>query len=450
MSAIVLLNHQINDNLNLEKTTSSVSGHHQPVGVTVTERRKAEQLNEDSLSQFLTSVQHLLLKYRMYSKSAAPQVASGGLQQFISRKMRDKRDDSDDKDEYSLAQRMNVMYSKTESVVLNMHDDQEEQSFFRHLPIDLKLHIFSYLDARSLCVACCVNQEWSRLTSDELLWQSLLKNDMQKWSQISHVTNPRMYLEINSEWSCKEIYLRCSPDFSRHLRQVHSTFHHVSSLLKYLLPKKIPKVAMFGPGLEQSTSGIVRRILYEENQIFTRVAMFPGQFDGVGGGITLKLQSGHSLHLSVLYSASKQERENRGAHERLKENKMFQQRQGEDAGADGAEPLYELKPQIKHLCHVLDGLIFVVDASESKQSVAKCGGELMAMVRERRSAPHVPVLILSCIEEADGPRLPAYDVVDLLNLSSISQPWLVIDCVSSSLQSVDAGVTWLVEQAQFR
>lgn len=43
-----------------------------------------------------------------------------------------------------------------------------------------------------------------------------------------------------------------------------------------------------------------------------------------------------------------------------------QQRQGEDA--DGTEPLYELKPQIKHLCHVLDGLIFVVDASESKQS----------------------------------------------------------------------------------
>lgn len=136
MSAIVLLNHQISDNLNLDKikTTSSISGD-QPVGVTVTERRKAEQLNEDSLSQFLTSVQNLLLKYRMYSKSAAPQVASGGLQQFISRKMRDKCEDSDDKDEYSLAQRMKVMYSKTESVVLNMHDDQEEQSFIRHLPV---------------------------------------------------------------------------------------------------------------------------------------------------------------------------------------------------------------------------------------------------------------------------------------------------------------------------
>lgn len=65
----------------------------------------------------------------------------------------------------------------------------------------------------------------------------------------------------------------------------------------------------------------------------------------------------------------------------------------------------------------------------SLNTVAKCRGELMAMVRERRSAPHVPVLILSCIEEADGPRLAAYDIVDLLNLSSISQPWLVSLCL---------------------
>ena len=37
---------------------------------------------------------------------------------------------------------------------------------------------------------------------------------------------------------------------------------------------------MFGPGLEQSTSGLVRKMLYEDNEMFKRVAMFPGQFDG--------------------------------------------------------------------------------------------------------------------------------------------------------------------------
>ena len=46
------------------------------------------------------------------------------------------------------------------------------------------------------------------------------------------------------------------------------------------MPKKAPKAAMFGPGLEQSTSGLVRKMLYEDNQKFNRVGMFPGQFDG--------------------------------------------------------------------------------------------------------------------------------------------------------------------------
>ena len=75
-------------------------------------------------------------------------------------------------------------------------------------------------------------------------------------------------------------YLRCSPDYQRQCHQANLTFHHVSSVLKYLIPKKTPKAAMFGPGLETSTSGLVRRMIYEDNNLFSRVAMFPGQFDG--------------------------------------------------------------------------------------------------------------------------------------------------------------------------
>lgn len=47
-------------------------------------------------------------------------------------------------------------------------------------------------------------------------------------------------------------------------------------------------------------------------------------FQGLGGGMTLKFCVGHSVHLSVLYSASKQERENRGDQNRLHQNKMLQ------------------------------------------------------------------------------------------------------------------------------
>lgn len=47
-------------------------------------------------------------------------------------------------------------------------------------------------------------------------------------------------------------------------------------------------------------------------------------FAGVGGGMTLKMPTGHSMHLSVLYSASKHERENRNAQQRVENNRMLQ------------------------------------------------------------------------------------------------------------------------------
>ena len=83
-----------------------------------------------------------------------------------------------------------------------------------------------------------------------------------------------------------------------HQREENSAFHQVSTVLKYLIPKKAPKVAMFGPGLESSTSGIVRKMLYEDQSHFTRVAMFPGQFDGKGTHSAV-IVSWHSLLLFI-------------------------------------------------------------------------------------------------------------------------------------------------------
>ncbi|XP_013078974.2 F-box only protein 4-like [Biomphalaria glabrata] len=399
-----------------------------------------DDINENDIFQFLTSIQNLLLKYRMYSKSQAGNVSSGGLQQFITRKLQLKFGNSG-----SLTQRLKALYLKDESIISFSNDSNYgDSSFIQCLPINLKYEIFSYLDARSLCMACCVNREWSQLTCDDLLWRHLLQKDVKSWSQISHMTNPKMYQEVNSEWSLKEIYLKCSPEFQKQLRQSNSTFHQVSSVLKYFVPKKVPKVAMFGPGLEQSTSAIVRRMLYEDNPTFLRTAMFPGQFDGVGGGMTLKMPTGHSMHLSVLYSASKHERENRNAQQRVENNRMLQ------APIDQREddPQYELKTQIKHFCQILDGFIFVVDASETRDSVESGCFELMAMVKERKMAHHIPVLILSCIKDEVSSRIPAVEIAELLKLSTLSQPWLVMDCIAETLNAVDTGVMWLIDQSQ--
>ena len=50
-------------------------------------------------------------------------------------------------------------------------------------------------------------------------------------------------------------------------------------MIRYFLPKKVPKFAMFGPGLESSTSKLVRQIMYTDT-VFHTVGLFPGQFDG--------------------------------------------------------------------------------------------------------------------------------------------------------------------------
>ncbi|XP_059155269.1 F-box only protein 4-like [Physella acuta] len=410
-------------------------------------QKKLSNLKEDEedISAFLLSLQSLLSKYSIYNSSKAPAspVSSGGIQQLLTRKLGKKTDH--DNDDFSFMQKIKSFYFKDCSTVkFNESTNEGDGNIIQFLPVDMKLHIFSYLDARSLCLACCVSQEWNLLGSHDLLWKKLLHQDSKHWTQISHTTNPQMYQEVSSDWSQKEIYLKCSPEVHKQLHHPNTTFHNVTSMFKYLMPKKVPKVAMFGPGLEQSTSSIVRQMLYENNSTFTRVAMFPGQFDGVGGGMTLKLQTGHSLHLSVLYSASKNERENRNAQERVDKNKMFQKQ------LEGEESNYELKTQIKHFCQILDGFIFVVDASETKESVASARHELMAMIKERRTAPHVPVLILSCVKNDERSGLPVRDIVELLNLSTISQPWMVINCVSETLKSVDTGIIWLIDQSQFR
>jgi len=76
-------------------------------------------------------------------------------------------------------------------------------------------------------------------------------------------------------------YLQCCPLVAKLLKQKHASFHRLSDILRSLWPKKTPKIVMFGPGLESSTSHIVRKILDGQSQLFTVVSMFPGQFDGM-------------------------------------------------------------------------------------------------------------------------------------------------------------------------
>ncbi|XP_013392753.1 F-box only protein 4 [Lingula anatina] len=315
---------------------------------------------------------------------------------------------------------------------------------FSDLPANVKLHIFSLLSAQDLCRVSRVCKDWKELSSDNILWDQKLKLHSKKWEVIGHTTNPAMYKEVQSDWSNKEIYLRCSPEVNRLRRRMNVTFHNLSSWLRYLMPsRKPPMVAMFGPGLESSTSKIVRRIIQDKATPFKVTGMFPGHVEGgYGSGVTVNLKK-LFFNLTILYTNTKNERENKNAEQRLRNNRLLQK---QVADAENGEETFELCQSVKELCRTVDAFIFVVDSSKENTALGQSKAELFAMVNERWSSPDIPVVILSCVKNTTIPRQPCIDVVNQLDLGRLSKPWQVFDCDVETLGGVTDGIEWLVEQ----
>ncbi|WAR23598.1 FBX4-like protein [Mya arenaria] len=345
-------------------------------------------LNQQSAYYF----RHLIKKYKkhMGEELGTSSVCSGGLQHMSAK--RDSR------------------LNKT-----------KQHNISQSLSVDVRLHIFSFLTATELCKASQVCRSWYDITEDNLLWAGLLERDIPKWDVIGHNTNPAMYKEVESEWSNKEIYLRCSPEVNTLMHQQNALINNLTSMLRYFFPKKTPMLAMFGPGLESQTSGLVRKIM--NGSMFESTGLFPGKFDGVGGGITLKSPEGAQFHWSVMYSASKKERE-QSNRDRSHKHRMMRERRD----SDGNER-FELVPAVQDFLET--GL-----------------NELEAMLSERWSATHVPVLVLATTLEATTPRLSCFEVVERLKLSQLSRPWQVRSSNVESLDGLVAGFQWLAEQSQ--
>lgn len=320
---------------------------------------------------------------------------------------------------------------------------QRDDSAFSHLPVNVKLHIFSFLEAKDLCKISEVCKDWYINAQDNLLWHGLLMRNVKSWNIIGHMTNPILYQEVESEWSNKDIYLRCCPEINQLMHKQHSVFTSISSMLRYFLPKKVPKVAMFGPGLESSTSGIVRKMLYEESML-ERVGLVPGQFEGVGSGWCLRMENSQMFQLSVLYSASKKDREAR-QRDRKHDNRLLNVKKGDQGSEE-----FELKSAVRDYCRTVDAFIYVVESSLERDSVDEGNEELFAMVNERWSATHVPVLVLSCVHDASQSRIPCITVVEKLEVAKLNRPWQVRNCVVQNLEGVIPGIEWLVEQSQRR
>ena len=107
---------------------------------------------------------------------------------------------------------------------------------------------------------------------------------------------------------------------------------------------------------------------------------------GVGGGFTLKHEA-IQFHLSVLYSSSKKDRENVNR-DRNKHNRLIR----ESREPEGLVK-YDLVPAVQDFCQVLDGFVYVVDASQDQPA-----GNFMFIINDTYFSPFIRYFVnLKCL-----------------------------------------------------
>ncbi|XP_038049591.1 F-box only protein 4-like [Patiria miniata] len=338
-------------------------------------------------------------------------------------------------------------------------EQEETELNLMELPVQVLLHIFSFLDAPDVASVGGTCRQCYSLCADQILWRDALEKDKLRWRQVGHRSNPALYEAVNSDLTYKEIYMRCSPEFQRE----SSGFNlmRLPQLLWSFIPHKPPKVVMFGPGLESNSTTLVRKFLGSGTDIFKVLGVFPALLPGsVGTGFRVSVNNKLDMRLITLYSGTKRDRENPelGA-TRAQRNKLLQQAspggspQGGEAGGrgDDDDAAYEPTSTIKELCRNVDAFIFVVDAMVGSETLAiDSQPELFALMNDRWTSQKCPLVILSCVPNTETARVPCVTMAKELALHKLNRAWKMFDVDVSDLSGVVEAVTWLVESAQGR
>jgi F-box protein 4 len=300
------------------------------------------------------------------------------------------------------------------------------------LPDEVYLHLFSFLSPIDLCQISNVCKKWYRLATDDNVWRQRLIRDTKSWSSINSRSNPLSYALVQSDRSQKEIYLTCSPTIRRRSNQLDDGFVYLSQFSNYVRSwfGSSKDLIMLGPGLESYSSPLVKNLMWDESKRFQAVGMIPGN-GGFGSGIKMKVRS-HLFNLITLYTNCMKERESRTSADRLATTNHLVQSNNVDH--------YEISPKVRDVCRESNGLIYVIDASQENKLSDFCT-ELQVMTRE---FSYLPLLILSCVRNADTKRWSTIDVVRDLQLSSLGNSWMVQDCYANDTAGVEEGFVWLL------
>ncbi|XP_069842035.1 F-box only protein 4 isoform X2 [Dendropsophus ebraccatus] len=316
----------------------------------------------------------------------------------------------------------------------------------------MQLYILTFLSPQDLCQLGMTNRYWHSMVQDRLLWKYFLLRDLPSWSSIdchslpdSEVLNSCLSdLSDGKECNYMSVYLRSCPKTRKSMRSRNPIYGAVTSFLQSLVMHGEPRFAMFGPGLEQLDDSLVTRMMTSPD-LLPVVSILQRQINGVGSGVTFQLSGEHKFNILTLYSTTRSERDRARVEQSAVANKMFV---SDGLVHDGQIPAYNLIPQVKEVCKVVDGFIYVANAESSckQHNREEEAAQIQVMMDPLLGAQRRPLLVLACVTNPGDKRVPCVYLAHELCLNKLNRPWMVQNTEASTLLGLLDGIAWILAE----
>ncbi|NXR13773.1 FBX4 protein, partial [Semnornis frantzii] len=190
-------------------------------------------------------------------------------------------------------------------------EDAEEVITLQMLPIDVQLHIMTFLSPQDLCHLGSTSCYWRAAAQDPLLWRYFLMRDLPLWTSIDWKSLPdveifnKAFSEVrdNELYDYMAIYKKSCPQNRRSFKSSRPRYEAVTSFLQSLVAQAEPRFAMFGPGLEELDTSLVQKMMTCPDTLL--VAGLPQrQIHGIGSGVSFQFNNNQKFNILTLYSTT--------------------------------------------------------------------------------------------------------------------------------------------------
>uniref|UniRef100_A0A8C3J851 F-box protein 4 n=1 Tax=Calidris pygmaea TaxID=425635 RepID=A0A8C3J851_9CHAR len=319
--------------------------------------------------------------------------------------------------------------------------------------IDVQLNILSFLSPQDLCHLGSTSCYWRAAVQDPLLWRYFLLRDLPLWASVDWKSLPDVEVfnkafseeSDNALYDYMAVYKKSCPQSRRSLKSSRPRYGAVTSFLQSLVTQTEPRFAMFGPGLEELDNSLVQKMMTCP-EILLVAGLPQRQIHGIGSGVSFQFNNNQKFNILTLYSTTSVERRRAREEQAVAVNKMFYQ---ENSIVGNQQAMhYSVIAQVKKVCEVVDGFIYVANAeAHKKHDRQEELARILAMTDPALGPPNRPLLVLSCVSHVDVKRIPCVYMAHQLQLNLLRQPWMVQDTVAASLAGLINGIEWLLEEA---